>query len=466
MSQAGVSSGASPDASAAGAPGVTARPANASPMAWYAVFVLMVMYIISFIDRQVISLFVEPLKRDLLLSDTQISLLQGLSFAIFYTVLGIPIGRIADSVNRRNLIMAGVGLWSLMTAACGLARSFPQLFLARMGVGVGEATLSPAAFAMIADLFPRHQMSLAASLYSLGAFIGLGLSLILGGALIQLADGLGEVVLMGEALKNWQLVFMMLGGLGILGIGLMLTIREPARTGKAKGDVVSFARTLGWLRGNARTFTSLFLGFSFFILMSSALSAWSPSILIRNHGFSAPEAGYAVGVAALVASPLGLLLGGWLNDRWVAGGMVDAPMRLGAASGIGLMLMTMALALASTPGEVIGCLAFAFFFLATPLGVAPAAVQMVAPATMRAQLSAFYITVINLVGLAMGPTVVALFTDYVFQAEGLVHLSLAATAAVAMPLAILLLLWGRPAIIETDKTLKRAQDMQDGGSRP
>lgn len=442
------------------------RAPNAPPIAWYAVFVLMVMYIISFIDRQVISLFVEPLKRDLSLSDTQISLLQGLSFALFYTLLGLPIGRLADSVNRRNLIMAGVGLWSLMTAACGLARSFPQLFLARMGVGVGEAALSPAAFAMIADLFPRHQLSLASSLYSLGAFIGVGLSLILGGALIQLADGLGEVVLMGAVLKNWQLVFIMLGGLGIAGIALMLTIREPARTGKVKGDVVSFRRTLGWLRANARTFTSLFLGFSFFILMSSALAAWSPSILIRNHGFSAPEAGYAVGVAALLASPLGLLLGGWLNDRWVAGGMVDAPMRLGAASGLGLMLMVMGLGVAADSGQVVACLAGAYFFLATPLGVAPAAVQMVAPATMRAQLSAFYITVINLVGLAMGPTVVALFTDYVFRAEGLVHFSLAATAAVCMPLAIGLLLWGRKAIIETDKTLQGAIGLAEGGPRP
>ena len=459
-----MSDAVAPAVTPTGMSGLATRAANAPLRAWYAVFVLMVVYIISFVDRQVISLFVEPLKRDLLLSDTQISLLQGLSFAIFYTVLGIPIGRVADTVNRRNLIIVGVGLWSLMTAACGLARSFPQLFLARMGVGVGEATLSPAAYAIIADSFPRHQLSLASSLYTLGAFLGLGLALILGGALIEVAAGFGDVQLFGAVLSNWQLVFIMLGGLGFVGIALMLTIAEPPRTGKVSGELVSFARTLAYLRANARTFTSLFVGFSCFILMSSALAAWSPTVLIRIHGFTAPQAGYSVGMSALFASGLGVMLGGYIIDRAVARGIVDAPLRLGAACGVGLLLMCLGLAADLGSGMVLACLAGAYFFLAMPLGAAPAAVQMVAPATMRAQLSAFYISAINLIGLAIGPTAVALFTDYVFRDEALVHLSLAATAAVFMPMAIVLLLWGRSAIIKTDKALQEAIRLQEGGS--
>ena len=461
MPAAGAAPEAAPSCSANGP-----RPANAPWRAWYAVFVLMVVYIISFVDRQVISLFVEPLKRDLLLSDTQISLLQGLSFAIFYTVLGIPIGRIADTMNRRNLIIVGIGLWSLMTAACGLARSFPQLFLARMGVGVGEATLSPAAYAIIADSFPRHQLSLASSLYTLGAFLGLGLALILGGALIELAAGFGEVQLFGALLSNWQLVFIMLGGLGIVGILLMLTIPEPPRTGQVAGEVVSLARTFSYLRANGRTFTSLFVGFSCFILMSSALAAWSPSVLIRIHGFTAPQAGYSVGMSALFASGLGVMLGGHVIDRAIGRGVTDAPLRLGAWCGAGLLLMCLGLAADLSSTMVLICLAGAYFFLAMPLGAAPAAVQMIAPATMRAQLSAFYISAINLIGLAIGPTAVALFTDYVFRDEGLVHLSLAATAAVFLPMAIFLLLWGRPALIKTDKALQEAIRLQEGGSRP
>ncbi|WP_439534208.1 spinster family MFS transporter [Polymorphobacter sp.] len=449
-----------------GAQALLARAANAPLRSWYAVFVLMVVYIISFIDRQVISLFVEPLKRDLLLSDTQISLLQGLSFALFYTLLGIPIGRIADTVNRRNLIIVGVGLWSLMTAACGLARSFPQLFLARMGVGVGEATLSPAAYAIIADSFPRHQLSLASSLYTLGAFLGLGLALILGGALIEVAEGFGAVQLLGAQLSSWQLVFIMLGGLGIFGIALMLTIREPARTGHVAGNVVSFRLTVAYVRAHARTFTSLCVGFSCFILMSSALAAWSPSILIRIHGFTAPQAGYSVGLSALFASGLGCMLGGLVIDRAVGRGIIDAPLRLGAVCGVGLLVMCVGLAFVTSSAMVLACLAGAYFFLAMPLGAAPAAVQMVAPATMRAQLSAFYISVINLLGLALGPTSVALFTDYVFKDEALVHLSLAATAAVFMPMAVILLSWGRSAIIITDKALGEAIRAQEGGARP
>lgn len=436
--------------------GIIARVANAPPRAWYAVFVLMVIYIISFIDRQVISLFVEPLKRDLLLSDTQVSLLQGLSFAIFYTLLGIPLGRVADSVNRRNLIIVGIGLWSILTAACGLARSFPQLFLARMGVGVGEATLSPAAFSMIADSFPRHQMSLAMSLYSLGAFIGLGLALILGGALIQLSVAIGDVTLFGTVLRDWQVVFMMLGLLGIIGIALMLTLREPARTGRVVGDVVSIRLTFAYLRTHARTFTSLFVGFSCFIMMSAALSAWAPTILIRQYGFTAPEAGYSVGISALLASGIGVVLGGLINDRAVARGIIDAPMRLGAVCGVFLLLMIGGLAFTSTPAQVLTCLTVGYFFLAMPLGVAPAAVQMVSPPTMRAQLSAFYISAINLLGMAIGPTAVALWTDYGFRNEAMVNMSLAATAAMVMPIAILLLLWGRPAIVATDRALAAA----------
>src|SRR5690348_9250206 len=153
--------------------------------AWYVVVVLMACYTLSFIDRQILSLLVRPIKRDLALSDTQVGLLQGLAFALFYTFCGLPLGRIADAHHRRRLIQFGLFFFSLLTAACSLARSFGSLFAARMGVGVGEATLNPSAFSLITDYFDRRRLARAVSVYSMGIFIGSGLAFLVGGAVVD-----------------------------------------------------------------------------------------------------------------------------------------------------------------------------------------------------------------------------------------------------------------------------------------
>ena len=161
------------------------RFAYSAVRAWTVVVLLLLAYAVSLIDRQVLSLLVQPIKASLDISDTQISLLHGLAFAIFYTMFGILIGRAVDKYNRRNIIVAGITLWCLATIACGLASSFAGLFIARMFVGVGEATLSPAAFSMIADYFPPERRARAMSVFSTGVFVGSGLALILGGAAIE-----------------------------------------------------------------------------------------------------------------------------------------------------------------------------------------------------------------------------------------------------------------------------------------
>jgi len=159
---------------------------------WYLVVTLLIFYIFSFIDRQIISLLVEPIKRDLQVSDTQIGLLQGFAFAIFYTFFGIPIGRLADRINRKKIIAVGVVIWSLMAALCGLARNFTQLFLARIGVGVGEAALSPAAYSMITDAFPRQKLGRAFSFYNMGIPIGSGIALLVGGLVVVAVSAVGK----------------------------------------------------------------------------------------------------------------------------------------------------------------------------------------------------------------------------------------------------------------------------------
>ncbi|MGH8561818.1 MAG: MFS transporter, partial [Nevskiales bacterium] len=194
--------------------------------AWYVVAVLMVAYVFSFIDRQILNLLVGPIRRDLGISDTQMSLLMGFSFALFYTICGIPLGRLADSKSRRTIIAVGIFFWSIMTAACGTARHYWQFFLYRMGVGVGEATLSPSAYSLIADYFPREVRATAISVYSMGIYIGSGLAFLLGGLVIKFA-GQAEVVLpVVGATRPWQLIFFMLGIAGILFTFAMYTVRE------------------------------------------------------------------------------------------------------------------------------------------------------------------------------------------------------------------------------------------------
>src|SRR5665213_446267 len=189
--------------------------------AWYAVFVLMFCYTFSFVDRLILAFLVTPLKHDLHLSDTQIGLLQGLAFATFYSILGIPFGLAADRVNRRNLIAAGVMIWSLTTSCGSLARNFGTLALARMGLGVGEATLSPAAFSILADCFPRERLSSAMSVYAMGVQLGVGCALILGGFVVQAVTHMQPLTLpyLGT-LEPWRLTFLIVGAPGLFVVAL------------------------------------------------------------------------------------------------------------------------------------------------------------------------------------------------------------------------------------------------------
>lgn len=191
------------------------RPSPA--YAWYMTLLLMVLYMFSFLDRTIIVLLIEPIKRDLAITDTQISLLYGLAFAVFYTLCGIPIARLIDSKNRRTIVAVGVLFWSAMTAACGLAKNFGSLFAARIGVGIGEATLSPAAYSMISDSFPKEKRAKAMSVYTMGIYLGVGVAMLLGGQVIEYFNNIGTVTLplVGE-LRGWQLTFIAVAAPGLL----------------------------------------------------------------------------------------------------------------------------------------------------------------------------------------------------------------------------------------------------------
>ncbi len=418
--------------------------------AWYVVLVLLLAQTFSFLDRMIMGLLVGPIRETFQISDTQYSLLAGLAFSLFYAVMGLPLARIADASNRRNLIAAGIAVWSLMTAFCGLAKGFWTLFLARVGVGVGEATLAPGAYSMITDYFPKSLLARALSVYMIGVTLGSGFAYMLGGAVVAYVENMDQVVvpLLGS-LHGWQLTFFIVGLPGVLVSVLMLaTVREPARKGVSANDAASipFADVVRYLWDRRAAYGGHIFGISVFVMVVYALNLWGPTYLIRTFGYSRPEAGWVFGIVMIVAGTAGLLLAGSVADAWMQRGTRDAYVRTIIISIV--CLMPCALALAFTTNDVIGIgmIGMAVFFSAFQGGLAGGTLQLMTPNRMRGQVIAVYQLVANLIGLGMGPTVVAATTDYVFGYDEAIGKSIALSAAILCPLGALLLWRSLPAI--------------------
>ncbi len=433
--------------------------------AWYVVAVLTFVYVFSFIDRQILNLLVRPIRRDLGISDTQMSLLMGFSFALFYTVCGIPLGWLADKKSRRSIIAIGFVFWSMMTAGCGLARNFGQMLALRMGVGVGEATLSPAAYSLIADYFPKEKRATAISVYSMGIYLGSGLAFLLGGMVVGLAEakGLWNVPLVG-ATRPWQVIFFIVGLPGVLLAILMYTVREPVRRGlkmsrAADGTVqqvqVPFIETWTYILANWKTFVCHTIGFALLSFSSYGASAWVPTMFVRNHGWTASKAGIVYGLIVGIFSTLGVATGGWWADRLSARGQRDATMWVGFIVAVVWFPTGILYPLVSN-GTLSALLLIPSAFLASaPFGVAPAAIQQIMPNEMRGQASAVYLFVINLIGLGIGPTAVAMTTDYGFHDDNAVNYSLAIVCTIAHVIAGILLWVGRKPFCESLDRLKQ-----------
>lgn len=411
--------------------------------AWFVVAILMIAYVFSFIDRQILNLLVGPIRRDLGISDTQISLLMGFSFALFYTLCGIPLGRMADHRSRRGLIAAGVVLWSLMTAFCGLARTYTQLLLFRIGVGVGEAALSPAAYSMIADYFPPSRRATAISVYAMGIYIGSGLAFLLGGLVIRFASGQGEIDLpiIGMT-RPWQLVFLIIGAAGLVFTFAFLLVREPPRTGVGAQGQVAFREVLAHLALNRRTVFCHCFGFACLTFCAYGASAWVPTFFVRTYGWEAGTVGITYGSLVMVFGSLGIFTGGRLADRWLAQGRTDAHLRIGLYAAIAAIPFSIAFPLAPDGVSSMLLLTPTVFCLGLPFGVAPAAIQEIVPNQMRGQASAVYLFVVNFVGLGFGPTAVAALTDYGFGDDQALRYSLLIVSTLACAAAIGLLAAG------------------------
>lgn len=410
--------------------------------AWYVVAILTLIYVFSFIDRQILNLLVKPIRRDLAISDTEMSLLMGLSFALFYTFFGMPMGRLADARSRRAVIAIGLAGWSLFTAACGLARNFTQMLLMRMGVGLGEAALSPAAYSMISDYFPPNRRATAISVYGMGIYIGSGLAFLLGGVVVGLASGQETVAipLLGS-IRPWQFIFFAVGLPGVLAALLMYTVREPLRRERmGRSGEIALREVLGYVRRHKWTFFCHNMSFALISFGAYAAAAWNPTFFMRSYGWSAARAGIVIGIVVSIAGSLGIVAGGVFADRLAGRGYRDSKMRV--ALYVTLACIPFAAFTYLAPNALVASLMIAplVFLTSAPFGIAPAAIQEITPNAMRGQASALYLFVVNLVGLGLGPTAAALITDFVFRDDAAVAYSLL-IVVLASSMAAAVLLW-------------------------
>jgi MFS family permease len=427
----------------------TGFPNGVSPRyAWYVVGVLTLANVGGFVDRLILSLLVVPIRRDLGISDTQMSLLMGLAFSVFYTVLGLPIGWLADRSNRKAIMGWGVAIWSVMTAACGVAGSYGRLLATRIGVGVGEASLAPTATSFLADYFPPERLGTAMSVYSMGVFLGSGLAYVIGGAVVAFLDSQGSVTLpLVGAVHPWQTAFFVVGIPGLLVALLFLTVREPPRAPGSHG--ASTGELFAYVKRNLRAFAANSLGFSLSAMVNYGIAAWLATFLIRHYGWTAGRAGTVQGVLTMTVGVAGVLAGGRVSDRYARRGLTDGPLRVGVIGAVGMLVSATAYPFMPSPWLAVAWLVPVNFFAAFPWGAANAAAAEIVPASMRAQGAALYFFVLSLVSSTLGPTVVAVLTDYVFRADAAVGWSLAVTNVVGMAAAIVMFVWGMPAYRRT-----------------
>lgn len=420
----------------------TDEPPWPSPVyGWYVTIILTIAYTISFIDRQILNLLVEPIRHDLGISDVQISLLQGFAFALFYALMGVPIARLADRGSRRTIIAIGICIWCLMTAACGLARNFIQLFIARVGVGVGEAALSPAAYSLLADYFPPERLARAAGTYSLGVYAGSGIAMLTGGAAISWIASFGDVHMPGIGLlRPWQLAFILVGLPGLVIAAMMATVKEPFRRGAgtikkqaALREVFRFMAHHRWI------FLSIFVGYSLIGIVVVGILSWMPTFFIRLHGWAIGDVGLRYGVMLLIFGTSGAVAGGWFADYLRQRGHENAPILASIIMIVIAFPAAAVMGLMDNPWLAFILLIPATFLPSSMVALSATSIQLMTPNRMRAQITALYLLAISLLGTGFGPMAVALCTQYVFADEMAVGRSIALVSAVLLPLGILCL---------------------------
>jgi len=417
-----------------------ASPDGASPRGWYTVILLGVVSMLSFVDRGVMALFVQPMKRDFHLSDTEVSLLLGLAFTLPYVVVGFPMSRFIDRGNRRNLIAGCLGLWSLATAVCGVAQNYWTLFVCRFVTGGAESVNTSGSLSMIADSVPREKMPRAFAVQSAGVAGGAALSLLLGGALYGLLAHIPPTHVAGIGIvHNWQLVFMIVGIPGMLVAALIfLTVPEPARKGGTRPGGYPVREVFAFVKSRRALHVPLLTGMLLLAIMTSGFAAWMPAFYERTYGWGPEVVGPLLGGVSLVSSIVGLIAGTKFAE-WLGKRREDANVCVMFISHLLAQPLLIVMPLMPNPWLALGCAAISHTASVMGAPAFSAALQITAPNEMRAQVNVMYAASITAIGGTLGPTLIGFLTDFVAHSEADLRYVLVAVKLLFGPLAIFMI---------------------------
>ena len=348
----------------------------------------------------------------------------------------------------------------MATAACGLAGNFWHLFLARIGVGVGEATLGPSAYSIISDYFPKNKLSMAMAVFTMGNLMGVGLAMVLGGAVIVVLREMGPMSIGPFTdLAPWHVAFFVAAMPGLLLAVLMLTVREPLRRGRtataATGGKEQMAEFGRFVSANAGTLVTLFYSYVLLVLVAYANFAWMVAFFSRSFGWDAPQSGFVYGMIALTFGTSGAFFGGWFASWLDRKGYKDAPFRATMICTIPAAPLAACIFLWAPNGWwAAGFLAVWQFFGGVPSGLSGAAMMSITPNQMRAKISSFYLFVSNIVGITLGATSVGFLTTFVFGDDSMLNQSLAVVNCMLPPVVVLVMYMG---LKEYRKSLHEAE---------
>lgn len=424
----------------------TAKPGG-NGYAYFVVVLLMLAYMLSLMDRVILGFLIEPIRHELSLNDTQIGLLLGFGFVLFYSILGIPLGAVADAGNRRNLIVGGIIVWSLATAGTALASGFGALLLARTLVGAGEATLSPAAISTIGDRFTRERAGFAVSLYSLGGAFGIGIAMAIGGYLVAwTADFSWTVPLLNVEIGGWRLVFVIIGLAGIpFALFMLATMREAPRRA-ARAAHPSMKTVASHMLRHKLAFTGLLVGFGAQVLSTYVPMLWAAAHFQRAHRFEAIELGIPFAVSFGLASGIAVIVGGLLSDWMTRRGVNDAPARVLFFS-IPLQIPFVWVCFTGDqPTLALWAMSLLGFIASLYGGLQGTIVQLLTPGPMQGRMMAIYLFCVTVIGMGGGPLITGALSQHVFDGPSGLGLAMAVTMTGALLVSALVLALSRGAM--------------------
>ncbi len=414
--------------------------------AWFFTSILLVAYIISFIDRQMINYLVVPIKEDMGLTDFEISFIQGWGFVLAYIIFSIPFGRIVDKVNRVRVLIGGIIIWSVATAACGFSKNSWQLVLSRSGVGAGEAALTPASWSIISDLFPVEKRSFPMSIYLMGPYIGQGLSLLFGAQILRIYN---EPVTLFESIivQPWQIIFLIIAVPGVILGLLMFALKDPVRkevlVSEKEEGTDSIKEVFAYVIKNIGAYMPLLIGSAFIVVLLYGVQSWVPTFLHRIHGWEHTRIGDQYGLVALFAGSLGVVSGPMAEKYLTKLNFNAATIIVCIITAVALTIIGPITFLSLSSDIVLIGIFITSFFITLPLALFATSLQNITPNQYRGVVTGLYVFTVNITGYGLGPMVVAFFTDKVFKSEMAIDLSMAAMFLICGPISFFIFYLGR-----------------------